>query len=145
MIELWGGTSQANLSLVQKLQNRAVRSIFEFPYLTPRVDMYGSPDVRFLPVRGVYEASVCTYVFKTFRGMCQSELTFNCASHPNNSRQADLILRPHCSIELCKNRMSFIGPTKYNSLPLNARTARNVPQFRRMCFEHLSNFIPRYF
>lgn len=145
MIELWGATSQQNMSQIQKLQNRAVRSVLNLPYSTPRTEMFGLEEANFLPVKGMYEAAISTYVFKSLKGMNQSEIEFLPAIHTYQSRYSTHLRRPHCCLELCKSRMSFAGPTIYNTLPTSIKNAGNLKQYRKLCYEHFKSNLTSYF
>lgn len=141
MIELWGGASYTYLKPIQVLQNRAVRNIYELPVLEPRVLMYERPEVRVLPLRGIYEYALCSLVFKTIRGECNSRISFNAAMHDYPSRGSQLLTKPKCKLELCKRRIGYAGPSSYNNLPEQCRNAVNITRFKKLSHEYLKDRI----
>ena len=55
MIEIWGAASCSRLHLLQVLQNRALRNVFDIHYLTPRLDIFSQLAKGILPLKLLYE------------------------------------------------------------------------------------------
>lgn len=141
MIVLWGASSYAHLKPIQVLQNRALRNIHELPFLEPRITMYERPEVKVLPIRGAYESALCSFVFSKLGGECRSEIAFNTATLNYHSRGSRLLTKPKCNLELCKRRVGFAGPSSFNNLPDNCRSAVDIAKFKRLSFKHFKSKI----
>ena len=139
MIEVWGGATMSRLQNLQKIQNSALRNIFELPYLTPRLAIYGVYARNILPIKALYERAMSTYVFRVLRGLLQSELIFNTASHSYNSRYKELLVRLKCRTESAKKRMLFAGATVFNELPVSCKISNTLFQFKRRSKEVFGN------
>lgn len=129
MIELWGAASASRWTSIQILQNRALRCIFDLPYLTPRIHIYKDVCPRILPVRALYEFHVSKFLFKARNGLILTEKNFQCVSHSYMSRQRGLLVKPRCRFEFTKNRIMFAGPHIYNSLPESIKESRTLKSF----------------
>lgn len=68
MIELYGASSNCNLIPLQRLQNLALRNIWDIPFDTPRVQLYRDIAQRVLPIRAVYETALCICVQEAEKG-----------------------------------------------------------------------------
>lgn len=141
MIELWGASSFSQLKQIQVLQNRALRNIYGLPPLEPRVSMYENPMVKVLPLQGIYERALSTFVFKTLKGENRSATNFNTPSHSYLSRNLNLLVKPRCYFELCKGRMSYAGPSAYNALPEACKTAASISKFRNESYSYYKGIV----
>ena len=139
MIEIWGTASNTRLKSLQTMQNRALRNVFDIPYLTPRLEIYSELSQGTLPVKALYELSISKFVFSVLKGYSSSEVSFTSASHGYQSRHRGLLARPRCRTESAKRRISYSGPLIYDSLPSNCKNSRNPRKFKFTVKQHLSS------
>lgn len=137
MIEIWGSASTSRWSSVQKIQNRALRNARNLPYLTPRLDIYLQHCPEILPIKALYDYSTARFVFKRLNDLLMSDLVFSSASHSYDSRHRGLLLKPRCSSEFTKARVSYAGPNIYNQLPMSLRETLNIRQFSAEVFKFI--------
>ena len=86
MIEVWGAGSSSRLQILQVIQNRALRNVFDIPCLISRNEIYSNLAKGLLPIRSLYVLSVSKFVFKNLKGISSSEVYFTTASHDYKSR-----------------------------------------------------------
>lgn len=138
MIEIWGAASFSRLHLLQVMQNRALRNVFDIHYLTPRFDIFSKLAKGIFPLKLLYELCVAKYVYKILNGISSSGVTFTTPSHGYPSRNCGQLVRPRCRTESAKKRISYSGPLVYNSLPSRCKRSRNVHEFTRSVKNHFS-------
>lgn len=143
MIELWGSASFSCLKPLQVLLNRAMRLIYDVPFLEPRTSIYNVATA--LPLLGIYESSVSTFVYKSLKGLIHSETHFHATSHNYGSRRAHLLTKPKCNLEMCKRSVSYAGPSIYNALPDDCKAATGIRRFKRLTNDHLKTRTATYF
>ena len=136
-INLWGFTSQLNLSRVQRLQNRAARIITgTFDYINVR----GIDIVKRLQWMNVIERRdyfVALTVFKCIRGMAPTYIS-DCITICNevavrdsrNSTSANLLTLPYGSLDILKNSFAYRGPFIWNALPHDIRKCATLSCFK---------------
>jgi len=139
MIEVWGSATTGQLQTVQVMQNRALRNVFDIPYLTPRFHIYSNLSRGILPVKALYELAVSKFVFKVVKNISSSEVSFATASHLYQSRHCGQLTRPRCRTQGSKRRISYSGPMIYNSLPQYVKNSRGLIQFKFAVKKHLSS------
>lgn len=144
MVELWGTSSKTNLKPLQTLQNRAIRNVCELPYLTPRTQLYSSQYMHVLPLQGIFELAIATFVFKTLKKINHCEVSFSTTDHNYHSRYRHLLRPPRCNLEFAKRRIAYQGPLIYNSLQ-DCQDARIIVTFRRKARGQLQSRLPDYF
>ena len=125
--EMWGSTASTYLRSLQVLQNRAIRNIFHLPYLTPRTTIHTDFSGSILPIRGIHELNVVKYVFKALKGLQKGNLKFE--FNVSMTRQSGLLVKPFARTRFGQRRISVLGPTFYNALPLETRQSVSLNQF----------------
>lgn len=143
MIEIWGGATMSRWSTLQKLQNRALRSVFNLPYLTPRIQIYTEICPNVLPLKGLYELYLARFVHRSLHSSVQSELSFRQSNHPYDSRQR-FLRTPRIRLELTRSRVSYAGPSLYNRLPVECRQLHGTRKFSRASHTYLQSCLPQY-
>lgn len=109
LIEAWGVTAKKWWGLVQILQNQALRAIYFFLALTPRLQMFENAPSSIVPVKALYELSVEKFIFEAIRNLTISNLNFQTAIGSNASRNLHLQI-PRTRTTIGDRRISVEGP-----------------------------------
>lgn len=141
MIEIWGSAAKLKLHPVQCLQNRAIRNVYDIPYLTPRLEIYGDPTRRLLPIKGLFESAVASFVYKNLKCLLHSEIKFSTPSHTYFSRHRGLLSRPTCRLQLSQQRMSYTGPLIFGDVPRSCKEASNIRLFKKRSNEYFRSHL----
>ena len=127
----WGNAPKTTLKRVQILQNRALKIIMNLDRLTPTFELFSEHVKDILPVKGLQVFSACKFVYHCFYGMIHHTIDFRLRSGIGSNRDSFKLHRPRCSTEWGLRRISYLGPTMFNSLPMELRTMRSAPRFYR--------------
>lgn len=144
MVELWGSAPMLHLKRLQILQNRVVRNILELPYLTARESLFNNQEFDILPIKGIYESSLATFVFKRIKGLVLSELNFETFEHSYPSRGRLNLRRPKCRLDISQRRVSYSGPIVFNKLPPDCKASTSIHLFKKKCFASCKANTSRY-
>ena len=130
LVELWGSADWCNLSSLQVIQSSALRNLYNLPYRTNRMLLYSTIPKRILPLRGIYQYG--TVVFKSLRGLHDSNLVLAPISHPYSLRTgSNILLRLRANTRFGMARVTRIGAQLLNSLPLEVRSCVSFLQFSK--------------
>ena len=147
MVEVWGAAATSNLKTIQILQNRALCSVFDIEYMTPRQTIYGNMVGKILPVRGLYQKGIIQFVYKNLNSSLTSNIVFQTASHRYGTRNRYDLVTSHSETNYGLSRPTVVGPGLYNSLPVEVRQSQSYAHFKQglHCFlssaEKLATFL----
>jgi hypothetical protein len=139
MAPVWGFSPGSHISDIQVLQNRALRNVFNLPFLTNRVEMYSHLVGKQLPVRGNALLKTAITVHKLINGHAFSNLKFTLASevHRKNLRNKSS-LRPALQHSTFGTRsLETIGPRIYNKIPNEIKSKKSASAFKQSLSRHL--------
>ena len=133
----WGNATKTTLRRVQILQNRSLKNIFGLERLTPTIDLYAEHAVDILPVKGLQIYSACRYVYLCLYGMIHHTIDFRLQDNIESNRDYFKIFRPRSNTDWGMRRISCLGPTIFNSLPLGLRAIPSASLFLKKLKEYL--------
>lgn len=131
LIAIWGNTTQFNINRLQRLQNRAIKNIFNLPYETSSASLYKRFPI--LPIRKLIKYELCTLVYKIDHKLLKSNIEFKRnITHSYETRDRDrYTLDKHVRTEFGRRRPSYIGAALYNELPRDLRLSQSCKVFKR--------------
>lgn len=112
---LWGSAAVCHLKPLQVLQNRAIKSIYNFPIQYPSSELYNV--TKILPIKGLYCHQTCLFVKSTICNRNYSTITFNYVAHEHNTRSQNVLDYYTSRTNFGKTKISYIGPKLFNDVP----------------------------
>lgn len=133
----WGSATKFHINQLQVIQNRALKSVFDLPWLHPTTSIYSKNAI--LPIRGIFIKSVVCFITKATRGQVNSSMTL----HPKCLPQYSLRRKPslqeiHFETNFGRKDISWVGVKLYNELPSEI-TSKNLPELKRRLTEYLTS------
>lgn len=140
--------NKEEIEKMQKIQNRAMRTILNCEYLTPIEFMLGA--LNWLSITQMIKLDVVIYIHKMLNGLLPNYLTANLVLnrdfHNRNTRQNNnnLLRLPSYRLQMTRKSIFYNGVVMYNSLPCDIRLQPSIQLFKRKCKEFLllNNGIP---
>lgn len=131
LIAIWGNTTQFNINRVQRLQNKAVKNIFNLPYETSSATLYKRYPI--LPIKDLIKYNLCLLVYKIDNNLLKSNIKFEKNTiHSYETRNRDrYVLDRQVNTEYGRKRPSYAGAMFYNSLPRDLRLSQSYNIFKR--------------
>jgi len=117
--------------IVQVLQNRALCSVYDIEYLTPRLCMYGQIIKDILPIKGLCHMGIVQFVYKRLHLNLGGTTVFSTASHHYNTRNRRDLITSQSVTNYGLSRPTVIGPILYNLLPVEVRQSHSYKHFKK--------------
>lgn len=138
LIISWGRACKSKLKKLQILQNRCLKIIFKLPFLYPSIQLYANLPHTILPILGLCEEQTLLMVHSILHDPQRlHNLAMDIAPRIYNTRQINYLSRSHAHSNFSQKRISFIGPTKYNRLPMDLQSVTNALSFKTKVKQYL--------
>ena len=114
LLPVWSSASQERLMSLQRVQNKAVKSILNLPYLTSSVSLYST---KFLPFTKLTIYESILFIVKIVRGLVTVGQTLgaNLAISNRATRQSQTLRPPNYILGLAQNSAFYRGINLYNT------------------------------
>ena len=140
-ISVWGHTSQRNIHLIQRLQNRAARTItgkYDWNIsVTKLIEELGWMNIS---QRIQYFTSLLTY--KASNGKAPSyiseKLKIKSSRYETRETTNKNFIIPKPNLEIFRHSFSYIAPKMFNSLPQEVKTSLTIESFKKNIKHHLN-------
>lgn len=134
LILLWGCACMSRLRKLQSLQNRCLKIIFSRPLLYSTLLLYSDRCHNILPISYLCDLQTLVFVHNIlFNPKSHHNIQLSTMASTSNTRitrQSSNLSRPRAITNIGLKRISFIGPTKYNSLPSELKRITNLNTFK---------------
>ena len=126
-IMVWGNTNKKLLKTVQVLQNRALKCVYNLPFLYPTDELYFKNEI--LPVQGIYQYKTIIFVKEVLIGLRKTNISFSHPEHVYFTRNLNNILYPRIKASRTFCGLSTKGPIYYNKVPITIRSIESISFF----------------
>ncbi|CAF4942058.1 unnamed protein product [Pieris macdunnoughi] len=94
LIEIWGTACKNKISTIQTLQNKLIKALFRYNFLTPTNKIY--QETKIMTIKQLYVYSTCILIKKNLNNSLHSNLSFNKIKYTTtrNTRRASLLILP---------------------------------------------------
>lgn len=139
LIQIWGTAAKSHLDVIQRAQNKLVKVLFHYPFLTSTKKIY--KETNLLNITQSYIYFTCLLIRKILTNDIHSEIKFTKKRqiHKMTLRSAnDIVLRaPRTNYG--KKTILFEGGQLYNKLPKNIKEAKSMYSFKKLLKQYISN------
>lgn len=140
LVEIWGSAAKSTLNDLQISQNKLIKTLFHYNYLTPTVRLYN--ETKIMNINKTYEYYTCVLIRKILSKEIKSSITFNTKNnHPllKRLRNPKNIILNRIRTNYGRKNITFEGAQLYNKLPDNIKNAKNLHTFKNLLKKHLIN------
>lgn len=131
LVSVWGYASSSSLNKIRTLQNRCLKTIFKKPLLYSTLQLYSDSSHNILPLNYLRDYQTLLFVHNLQNNPnMHHNITLSSAPHSHLTRQNDHLRSELASTNLGQRRITFIGPTKYNTLPFDLKQITSLPIFK---------------
>lgn len=132
---LWSSAPKFKLDQLQTLQNKAVKQVYNLPYLTPTISLYGR---GILPLNCISKYELCFMVYKLKNKLIKSDFNFipNSSIHNHLTRFFNNLRASFKRINLTKNSIFSRGIDTFNEIPLQIKEEININIFKNKLRNH---------
>lgn len=123
-IAAWGTTSKNNLKIIESLQKRFLKTIFNKPLLYPTTQLY--IETKILDLRLLYFKNIVMYQFKNKHKLEDID-------HHHNTRSKT---KKHCKLprtvkKVGQKSVNFLGPRLFNLIPEKIRSLKTPTHYKK--------------
>lgn len=126
-----------NVNPLIVLQNKAIKNIYNLPYLEPTANLYKPKQL--LDIDYIYKYKICCYIFAVIHKQKHSntKFTVNNNIHDHNTRQINQLTLANIKSNSGKKSVYFQGVKIYNSLPVGIKNSGSISKFKCRLKKHL--------
>lgn len=133
----YGHKKSTELRSLQRLQNKALKSVANLPILYPTIKLYRDVFPSVLPVYGSYKFQLLLYVYKCLHDIGHHTVHFLRNQHTINTRNTDNLKVVFCQYETTKQRIEYCGSREFNTLPLHLKQIERFSLFKLSIRDYL--------
>jgi hypothetical protein len=143
---IYGAAGTVLLNKIQRLQNRAIKTLFNLDFYTPTKNLLF--DFKLLSVKDLYKQTISEFVFKQrlqlLPTLFQNYFSTNDKHVPRSTRQSKLLKIYKIKTQQAIHSIRYAGPKIWNELTkeLDINCTKLSPQMFKTIVK--SNFINRY-
>lgn len=140
LIEMWGSAASKHIKELQCTQNKLIKKLFNYDYLTPTVKIFS--DTKLMSVKQLYTLNVCLLIRKILHKDIHSQITFTKKKDIQNyrNRNAENLIIARSRTNYGRKNITHEGVQLYNKLPLEIRNLKSLTAFKNKCKQYvLSN------
>lgn len=128
---VWGSASTSVLHELQVAQNKVIKVLFNYDYLTPTETLYRQ--TKLMNIKQIYKYSTCILIRKIIKNEIHSQTTFirNNEVHAYFTRNARNLRIPPPRTNYGKTNVAFEGAQIYNSLPNEIKDIESFDMFKK--------------
>lgn len=144
LIILYGSRKTTDIKSLQRMQNKALKSVFNLPIMYPTVSLYEDVVKSVLPIMGIYKLQLLLYVFKCIHNIGHHTVQFRINQHSIETRNNASLLVAWCRLETTKQRIEYIETRESNNLPPSLKNINRISVFKTKLKEYLYHSIPEF-
>lgn len=137
LIEVWGTAAKSNLDPLQRAQNRVIKALFNYKFLTPTDKIYH--DTKIMNISQTYIYYTCILVRKILNKDIHTSLSFTKKQQTQRIKLRNsnyLVTRPPRT-NYGKKNIEFEGVNLYNKLPTTIKNAKTMYRFKKLLKSHI--------
>lgn len=136
LIEIWGSAAKSNLTYLQRMQNKIIKVLYHYHYLTPTVQIY--KDTKFLNISQLYKYYTCVLVKNIVTNSIQSNIRINKKVNTHNLRNRYKLELATARTNYGKKTVLSEGVQIFNALPNDLKECESTVLFKYMLKKHIN-------
>lgn len=137
LLIIYGSKNSTDLKSLQRVQNRALKVIYNLPLLYSTLSLYKDVTKTILPIIGLYKMRVLMFVFKSLQSIGRNAIHFTRNQNNFNTRNCSNLRVARCRLETTKQGIQYIGPLEFNNLPPNLKNTQRISIFKENLKKYL--------
>ncbi|KAJ8730285.1 hypothetical protein PYW07_017323 [Mythimna separata] len=137
LIEIWGSAGKTKLQELQRLQNRVIKTLFRYPYLTPTHKIF--KETKLMNISQLYVYNTCILIRKIIDGAIHTNLTFTKKCHitKRSLRRPSLLVLPKTRTNYARKNITYEGVQLYNKLPSHIKNVSSFNGFKSQLSKYI--------
>lgn len=139
LIEIWGSAAKSNLKIIQITQNKLIKTLFKYDYLTSSEILYKK--TKIMNVLQTYHYTTCILIRKILSKDIHTNITFTKKKQVQTRyqlRSANDLVLPIPRTNYGKRAITYKSAQLYNKLPKDIKEAKSLQTFKRLLKYHIT-------
>lgn len=128
LIEIWGCAAKTILMPLQRTQNKIIKTLYHYHYLTPTKTLFEK--TKLLNLKQLYTYGTCILIKKITTNSVQSKLQLHKKTISYNLRNKNKLQRRQARTNYGKKTILFEGAQLFNDLPNDVKDCENINRFK---------------
>lgn len=144
LIEVWGTAAKTHLKQIETCQNKIIKRLFHYHYLTPTEKIY--KETKLMTLSQIYKYNTCILVHKLIHKNIHSKITFTKKGQTQKRitrRMNNICLRPPRTNYGRKNIL-YEGAELYNKLPNDIKEIQSFTLYKKTIKHHILKDFSRF-
>lgn len=144
LIELWGTAAKTNLKQIETCQNKIIKRLFRYQYLTATEKIY--KETKLMSLAQIYKYNTCILVHKLLNKNIHSRITFTKKGQTQKritKRKNHICLRKPRTNYGRKNIL-YEGAELYNKLPNDIKEIQSFTLYKKTIKHHILKDFTRF-
>lgn len=138
LIEIWGNASKTKISELQTSQNKIIKLLFHYPYLTSTSKIYA--ETNLMNIRQLFAYNTCLLIRKILNKTIHTSITLT-QTHQVTTRatrrRASYLVLPKTRTNYGKRMLTFEGAQLFNKLPTELKNVDSMSAFKAKLAEYV--------
>jgi len=139
MSVLYGTACDKVINSIQKIQNRALRNVFNINLLENRVNMYTHQVQNCLLVRAINFVNSATYLYNNLSKKIHTNIVFSKVTSSSRTRKAGELIRSQSRTNYGHKRITSFGVGIFNVIPQDIKNLPHMHAFKWALKCHIRN------
>jgi hypothetical protein len=137
LIEIWGSAAKSNIKSLQTIQNKAIKLLFHYHFLTPTETVFQK--TKLMTLSQLYKFHTCILIRKILTKETHSTINFIKKTQLRQLRNPNTLClyKPRTNYGISNIRHD--GVKLYNSLPKDIKEIKLFPLFKTKLKFHIMN------
>lgn len=137
LIEVWGSAAKSNLNPLQRIQNKIIKVLFNYPYLYPTKKLYEKTNL--LNLKQLYTYYTCILIKKITKNSVQSNIQLHKKTITYNTRSKNKfqLMTARARTNYGKKTILVEGAQLFNDLPEDIKKCDNINIFKSKLKKHV--------
>lgn len=144
LIQIWGSAAKTKLADLQIQQNKIIKVLFHYNFLTPTSQIY--KETKLMTIKQLYIYNTCILLRKIIKRSLHTSLSFitlkQLTARPLRTRRASLLVLPRTRTNTGKKMFTYEGAQLYNNLPSTLKHVNSFHVFKTKLSEHIIQNYP---
>lgn len=128
LIEIWGCAANTNLKPLQTSQNKLVKTLFNYNYLTNTDRVY--KETKIFNLKQLYTNTTCILIKKILTGKIHTQISFTKRSFKYCLRNTNKLKLKPPRTSYGKRNIMFEGAQLFNNLPDDIKDCKSMRLFK---------------
>lgn len=131
LVEIWGSANKTTLKSLQIAQNKIIKTLFRYDFLTPSIKIYS--ETKIMNLNQLYFNNTCLLIRKILEKKIHSQISFKTKTEAGLRplRNANNLCLQPARTKFGQKSLEYEGAQFYNKIPKHIKDCKKFNMFKR--------------